>query len=82
LIESTELATVRRRIAELETKLAIAIHSIELLKMATAEKAVRSNRSDRHGRFDCHKRTLARKRFRVVKAATRTSPVRVLTLQT
>ena len=49
-IESAELAAARRRIAELETELAIAERSTELLKSVAAAKAVRSNRSDGQGR--------------------------------
>ncbi|MFA3899046.1 MULTISPECIES: hypothetical protein [Rhodococcus] len=45
-IESAELAAARRRIAGLETELAIATRSTELLKSVAAEKAVRSDRSD------------------------------------
>ena len=49
-IESADLAAARRRIAELETELAIARRSTELLKSVAAAKAVRSDRSDGQGR--------------------------------
>ncbi len=45
-IESVELAAARRRIAQLETEVAIATRSTELLKSVAAAKAVRSDRSD------------------------------------
>ena len=49
-IESAELAAARRRIAQLETELAIATRSTELLKSVAAAKAVRSDRGDGQGR--------------------------------
>src|SRR4051812_24131426 len=47
--EKAELAAAKKRIAELETELAIAQRALDVLKEDTSPKAVRGGRSDRRG---------------------------------